>query len=1386
MADELKPVRKTLSLKRKPTNVDVEIYRVDQKKPATTPAERAKEKQARKVKLATLMAKAEGGNPKSYYDALKNIDDLEVQELLLEDRFARYAETPAVGANPDVQAKLDQTNKNARERAQAKLESEREFYERQTGALISNYEDTANLITPETVISGKIKAVGLSNEFNALLEKKRRYGNSPQHIMEGAFTREELTLFSELDRQEFRLNLIGTPVAAGATHLDFGNEGGQDEDGPVEVDVFTEVNAAYDLKDRSTPAEQLLAIFKSASNAGRDGSYDIIPIDRNFVDGIEDEYSISLMQAKVPEYADKVSPALKGLTSAQQQAEVLGLKGDKYDIDQLYDALADQYLDQTKLGQVDSKEQDVIRRAIAGQLQRTLPANFKGIRAQNAAIIERNKRVDPELYENAIANYTAFPAPSELIEAINSVDLRNQVSKYLKPNRSASGLTVKGVVPDVMSSLLGVGVVDVTYNRFDKGDEETQALILKRAGISQIAGLMSKMHSNMEFANGKRAVEEEFESLEEAIQSGKSLDQYQREELARILDVDYVPAGDLSPSYVDDNLTYIDEFAELLERESDVAVLEDEDEESDDEVIEIYEAETKSPSEGGYVPQDGIEQLMDMDDLMTDNSFAMQAVSVDMEASQGVSVGSVNTLAQPGNNLGASAATTDAVEEARVNDPAARANRIASGLAGYKAANPDIKISDTKQGSKEWLNDRIFKATASDASSFTGGDKAQETFARNKAKIATGITKQGYTSPDMQRGNDLEPLIRQQYEAETGFDIAEVSQMTNPAFPGAASLDGILTKDGKPLKKGVELKAPKDFTPQDTGRKKTFTNKYNDQVQMQMHIANLDQMDLVEGVVDPETNKLNLRTTTFDKSEKWAEENRDKIQRAQDSLEANKGLTKQEVQARIDNGDKFLAGEGVAPPTPGNYTQTNAAPSKEELAEAVKAGNLGAAEVIANDNSGKFDKKQTAGTSPAKRGKKSAGKAANDSSGGGGSGGDDDESAPEGQPDSDSGPAGAGGGPRRPKAGKGKPSGKTPVQALWQAWGQVDDFAQDTHALARDYLGSALDYGLDPGKMLGQTRGQQATGMTESAAIANSQKLADLGAQRQLGDWSQSTALITGSLGVIDDRMLEQYKDDPNGMLAAIRKTGKDRNMDDPTIARIARMAGLQQAGGALSMSEPYAGEVTKLANSVDGIGMTEGGNTLAGVGTAAMTASRKGQIVNGANQVIQAGGSVADFLKSEAELDLGVKLPEFKLPELKVPEFKPTIQKAEIPNTANFTPIPLPTPAPSLATPPATAKPATAAEPSFTPIPLPTAAPQQAPTNWGMQTAAPADLGQYNAAPPPQQFKPEVGSNPSTSANKDPIKVDVNLQTSGVQVVISSGGASTEVTKSYQSTSVA
>lgn len=1334
MADATKPVeynvfnldtvpnpKRTLSLKRTP--VDVEIYRVDQKKPATTPAERAKEKQARKVKLATLMAKAEGGNPKEYYDAMKDIDDSEVQELLLDDRFARYMETPAIGASQDVQAKLDQTNRNARARAEAALESEKEFYEKQTGALTSSYEETANLITPETVIAGKIKAIGLSNEFNALLEKKARYGNSPKGIMEGAFTREELDLFSELDRQEFRLNLIGTPAAAGATHLDFGNKGGQDEDGPVEVDVFTEVNAAYDLKDRSTPAEQLLAVFKAASNANRGGNYDIIPVDVNFVDKIEDEYTISLTQAKVPEYADKVSSHLKGRNSAQQQAEVLGLNGDKYDIDQLYASLADQYLDQGALAGVDSKEQDAVRRAVTGHLQRILPAQFKGIRALNSAVIERNKRItDPELYENAIANYTAFPAPSDVIEAINSSDLREQVSKFMKKDRGASGIAIEGVVPDVMSSLLGEGTVKLTYGKFDKADEATQALIIKRAGISQLAGLMSKMHSNMEFAAGKRGIEEEVESLEETIANEGNLDQYQREELARILDVDYVPAGDLSPSYVDQNLDYADEYAELLDRER-VA--------QEDEVAEVYVSEAADASTPpAYEPEDSIESFM-RDDVVVDNSFATQATSVDMDAVMGAGVGSVNMNANAGHNLGTSAATSSATEDTRVDSPAARANRIATGLAAYKAMNPQIQLTDTEQGGSQWLKDRHFKATASDAKGFTGSERAQETFVRNKAKIATGITSQKFTSPDLQRGNDLEPLIRQQYEKETGYDIAEVSQMTSDNFPGAASLDGITMQGGKPTGRGVEIKAPREFTPQDTDKKKTFSNKYNDQVQMQMHIANLDQLDLVEGVVNPETNKLDLKTTTFDRSEKWAEENRDKIQRAQESLEANKGLTKDEVTAKIESGDAFLKG-GAGKPEPGSYTQQG--PSKEDLEEAVAAGNVKAAEVIAGDTSGRFEKKEsTQPTSPAKSERKKKEAAASGVPGGGG-GGDDEDAGPPASPDEQPEPAagGAGGAGKR-KRGKG---GGGILATVTQAWDELDTATQGAHDLARGYLGDALDFGLDPSQMLADTRAQQATGMTEQAAVRNSQNLADLGAQRQLGDWSQSTAIITGSLGVIDDRMLEQYKDDPSGMIQAIRQTGKDRGMDDATIARITRIAGLQQAGGALSMSEGPAQFLAEQAAGADTLDRDLAGDTLAAAGTATLT-QRRGTTINAINQGLQGVENISDDFAAK-----GVKATASDYVSAGIDSLKKGASYITGGDESDWS---------------------------------------------GLGTAAPADLGQYQAAPPQQNFQPQDIPQASAggAAQSESVSVNVTLQTSGVAVVVQSGDQSTEVTKQYQSTSV-
>lgn len=1334
MADENKPrVKGTLSLKSK--NVDLDIYESKLVKAPTSAAQKLKEKQDRKVKLAKLLSRTEGGKAEDIYKSLKSLSDEDVQELLLDERFDRYMETPAVGASPDMQAKLSQANKNSRDRRRGKLESEQEFINRQTGVLTSNqYEETENLLTPETILAGKVKAAGLNQELNELIAKKRRYGNSPRSVMEGAFTKDELELFSEVDRGYFNINMIAAPtVKSSMTHLDFGGGDGADE----QEQEFTEVNAAYDLKDRGTPASMLLSMFKAAHLANNGGSYDVLPA-LDVVSNIEEEYTVKLSQENVPEYANLVSKKLPGETAAMQQAKAIGLSGVSQDINQLYDALAGQYLDQDKLSNASDYERDAVQRALAGVLQRTVPAGLKGIRAQNSAIIERNKRqTDPLLYENAIASYTAFPAPSEIIEAINSTELRNQVAEYLKPDRGSSGVTVKGVVPDVMSSLLGVGVTTLAYSSFNKADEQKQLLIQQRAGLSHIAGLMSKMHSNMEFAASKRFVEDEQTSLDEVIASGENLDQYQREELARILDVDYIPAGDLSPGYVDDNLSYIDAYAELLDKD---AVSREEEPEA---AIEIYEADSSNSDGKDYVPEDGMEQL---DDLLNpvdlvDNSFAGGAAPVDVDATEGAGVGSVNQQAHAGNGLGSSVSHTSATEEARVDSPAARTNRLASALQDYKLANPGNVISEAPQGSKEWLQGRHYEATASDAKRFTGGNGAQETYARNKAEIAAGIKKQGFVSPDLQRGNDLEPLIRQQYERNTGYDIMEVGQMTNPEFPGAASLDGIATKDGKALRRGVEIKAPRKFTPADGEKKKPMTNAYNDQVQMQMHIANLDQMDLVEGVVD-ENNELQTQVTTFNKDDNWAAKNKDKIQRAQDTLQANRGLTREQIEAKIEAKEPFLQGADPSAPKVGGFKQMNesSTPAKEELANAVAEGNLKAAEVIANDTSGKFKPKEvtqpTSTPTTGRKKKESEPVGAGDGSGSGG--GDWHGGAGRARKSAEPKPDKAAGGSGAPPAGiMGK--ALTVATAAWEAVGVAETMAAGVHSISEDFIRPALDYGLDPGKMLGQTLGQTASGMDKRTAISNSQTQADLGAQRELGDYSQSTAIVTGTLGVVDFELQERYKDNPTGLSLAIKERGEARGYSPAAIARMNRIAGVNQSGGLNNMSKPGAGLIKDTAEGFNALGMESTGNVLAATGTASTVANRRNLINLGVDQAIQGGNGVKDFI------DGGMQLPE--MPSFGMPEgmkYQAPTEEAEPIDTSGN---------------------------GFTQLPLP--------------TAAPSSLGEYQAAPPQQNFQqsqPAAGSGGATGA---PVNVNVTLQTNGVSVVVGSGQQTASTTQQYNATKV-
>lgn len=115
-----------------------------------------------------------------------------------------------------------------------------------------------------------------------------------------------------------------------------------------------------------------------------------------------------------------------------------------------------------------------------------------------------------------------------------------------------------------------------------------------------------------------------------------------------------------------------------------------------------------------------------------------------------------------------------------------------------------VTIYDTIiQGTDDWLEMRIGKMTASHATAIRANGKGLDTYCKKIVSEMHGTVEESYTSKDMERGNEMEPIGRAIYEMETGFDVYEVGCIENDKYKTAlASPDGLVGTDG-----GIEIKA---------------------------------------------------------------------------------------------------------------------------------------------------------------------------------------------------------------------------------------------------------------------------------------------------------------------------------------------------------------------------------------------------------------------------------------------------------------------------------------------------------------------------------------------------------------------------------------------------
>jgi putative phage-type endonuclease len=142
----------------------------------------------------------------------------------------------------------------------------------------------------------------------------------------------------------------------------------------------------------------------------------------------------------------------------------------------------------------------------------------------------------------------------------------------------------------------------------------------------------------------------------------------------------------------------------------------------------------------------------------------------------------------------------------------------------------------TEQRTDDWFSDRLGCVTASKVADVMARTKSGYGAARANymaqlvAERLTGTREEGYCNAAMQRGIDLEPQARAQYEFHTGLTVTETGFERHPTIENCgASPDGLVGEDGL-----VEIKVPNTATHIATLRGGKIDDRYIKQMHLQM------------------------------------------------------------------------------------------------------------------------------------------------------------------------------------------------------------------------------------------------------------------------------------------------------------------------------------------------------------------------------------------------------------------------------------------------------------------------------------------------------------------------------------------------------------------------
>ena len=177
------------------------------------------------------------------------------------------------------------------------------------------------------------------------------------------------------------------------------------------------------------------------------------------------------------------------------------------------------------------------------------------------------------------------------------------------------------------------------------------------------------------------------------------------------------------------------------------------------------------------------------------------------------------------------------------------------------------------QNSEEWDTLRLGKFTASsfkDVFAATSTSTYQNRIKQVAYEKLTGEHPEFFVSDYMDRGHELEPFAREQYETTTFSIIKDGGFFELNEWVGA-SPDGII--DG--MNAGIEIKSPAYSTMMDYLKSRKLPSTYKWQVYGQMWVCGFDFIDFV--AYHP---KLPFLITRIDRDEKIIKELSDQVDKA--------------------------------------------------------------------------------------------------------------------------------------------------------------------------------------------------------------------------------------------------------------------------------------------------------------------------------------------------------------------------------------------------------------------------------------------------------------------------------------------------------------------------